>query len=235
VPYYRIDILHPVDVVEDIAIGIGYEELGFAEIEPKPIARRGVSRRDVANIIRDVLIGLGFVELNTLTLIPQQIAEVLGLEKTPIVVNAPSNEINALRTALAESIINILRNSQYAPQPVKVFEIGEVVAECSECYNRWRNELRACWAIMDSETRFEEMHATLYTIARELGLDKMLALKPCNISMFTKGRCADVYIGERLVGFLGEVSPEKLEKLGILYPITLAEVSINILHKLISR
>ena len=235
VPYYRIDILHPVDVVEDIAIGIGYEELGFAEIEPKPIVRRGVSLRDVANIIRDVLIGLGFVELNTLTLIPQQIAEVLGFEKTPIVVNAPSNEINALRTALAESIINILRNSQYAPQPVKVFEIGEVVTECNECHNRWRNELRVCWAIMDSETRFEEMHATLYTIARELGLDKMLALKPCNINMFTRGRCADVYIGERLIGFLGEVNPEKLERLGILYPITLAEVSINILHTLISR
>ncbi|MEM0027484.1 MAG: phenylalanine--tRNA ligase subunit beta [Ignisphaera sp.] len=233
IPYYRIDVLHPVDVVEDIVIGIGYEELGFVEVEPRPIVRRGVDQRDVANIIRDVLIGLGFIELNTLTLIPQYIAEILELKNTPIVVNAPSNEINALRTTLAESIINILKNSQYVPQPVKVFEIGEVVTECSECYNRWKNDLRACWAIMDSETRFEEMHATLYAIARELELDKMLVLKPCSSNMFMRGRCADVYVGNKLVGFLGEVDPEKLEKLEILYPITLAEVSINILYTLL--
>ncbi len=235
VPYYRMDILHQVDVVEDIAMGIGYENLGFLDVEPRPIIKKGFGLRDVANIVRDVLIGLGYTELNTLTLIPQQIAEVISYGVTPMVVNAPSNEINALRTSLAQSIIAILKSSQHIPQPVKVFEIGDVVTECRSCYNKWKNELRVCWAIMDSETRFEDLHASLHAIIREFGLEKKLVLRPCNIEFFVRGRCAEISIDDVVIGFMGEISPEKLEKLEIFYPITLAEISINALQTVHSK
>ncbi|MCC6045465.1 MAG: phenylalanine--tRNA ligase subunit beta [Ignisphaera sp.] len=234
VPYYRNDILHQVDIAEDIAMGIGYENLGFEEVEPRLRIVKGLSLRALASVIREALIGLGYAELNTLTLVPNQILEELGFKNYVMVINAPSNEINALRSALLQSIIITLKNSQYIPQPVKVFEIGEVVTRCSTCYNKWKNELRVCWAIMNSETRFEEVHATLYAILKELELATMLRLRPCDIDMFSRGRCADVYINDTAIGVLGEINPEKLVKLGIFYPITLAEVSINILYSFLT-
>ncbi|MCI4435209.1 MAG: hypothetical protein JHC33_00135, partial [Ignisphaera sp.] len=151
------------------------------------------------------------------------------------IVNAPSVEINALRSTLLQSIIQVLRNSQYIPQPVKVFEVGEVVVPCHNCYNRWRNEVRVCWAIMDSETRFEEVHATLYALMSELGLTENLSLRPCGMSLFTEGRCANIFVADANIGFMGEVHPEKLEKIGILYPITLAELSIDSIFSVLAN
>jgi len=235
VPYYRSDILHQVDVVEDIAMGVGYDNIGFEEVEPRLRVSKGLNLKTIASVIRDVLVGLGYTELNTLTLVPSQVVEELGFKDFALVVNAPSNEINALRSTLLQSIIVALKNSQYIPQPVKVFEIGEVVLNCPSCYNKWRNELRVCWAIMDSETRFEDIHATLYAVLRELGLEGMLKMRPCKAEVFSEGRCADIYLGDRVVGVMGEVHPEKLERLGILYPVTLAELSINILYTTLSN
>ena len=60
VPYYRADILHQVDVVEDIAIGIGYDELGFITVEPKFLTKKGIEIDDVAEIVREILVGLGW-------------------------------------------------------------------------------------------------------------------------------------------------------------------------------
>jgi len=235
VPYYRNDILHQVDVIEDMAIGIGYDNIGFEEVEPRLRIAKGLDLKSVVSIIRETLVGLGYTELNTLTLIPSQIVEELGFRDTAIIVNAPSNEINAIRSNLFQSVIATLRSSQYIPQPVKVFEIGEVVLNCPSCYNKWKNELRVCWAIMDSETRFEDVHATLYSVLRELGLEGVFKLRPCKAEMFSKERCADIYLGNRVAGVMGEVHPEKLVKLGILYPVTLAELSINILYSLLTN
>jgi phenylalanyl-tRNA synthetase beta chain len=235
IPYYRGDILHQVDIVEDIAIGLGYENIGIEEIEPKPLIRKKLTKQAVISIVRDVLVGLGYVELNTLTLVPRKLAEDLGFNDVVSIVNAPSVEINALRSMLLQSIIQVLRNSQYIPQPVKVFEVGEVVVPCHECYNRWRNEVKVCWAIMDSETRFEEVHATLYALMSELGLAENLSLRPCNMSLFTEGRCANIFVADANIGFMGEVQPEKLEKIGILYPITLAELSIDSIFSVLAN
>jgi phenylalanyl-tRNA synthetase beta chain len=235
IPYYRGDILHQVDIVEDIAIGLGYENIGIEEIEPKPLVRKKLTKQAVISIIRDVLVGLGYVELNTLTLIPRKLAEDLGFNDVALIVNAPSVEMNALRSMLLQSVIQVLRNSQYIPQPVKVFEVGEVVVPCHECYNRWRNEMKVCWAIMDSETRFEEVHATLYAVMSELGLTENLSLKPCSMSLFIEGRCADIFVADVNIGFMGEVHPEKLEKIGVFYPITLAELSIDSIFSVLAN
>ena len=66
-PRWRFDILHPIDLVEEIATGIGYESLGEATstlaLEGKPLARSSLVRR-----INESLSSQGIQQVQSLTL-----------------------------------------------------------------------------------------------------------------------------------------------------------------------
>jgi len=61
IPAYRIDILHEVDLTEEVAIGYGYYEL-----KPTKPATATTSKQhrinEMANYVRQIMIGLGFTE-----------------------------------------------------------------------------------------------------------------------------------------------------------------------------
>ncbi len=225
VPPYRADILHQVDVIEDIAIGIGYDALGV-EVIP-PIYRYGVDRyRIVSNIVRDVLIGLGYTEINTLTILSSKILDLIQQGEYLRIVNPISSEIDAIRNSLIPSILMVLRESQHMPLPIKIFEVGEVVTKCLECYNRWRNELRCAFALMDSEIRFEDVHADLFVVLRELGIEN-ISIHPCSNPIYISGRCGYIEMNNRVIAIFGEVNPEILDKLHIENPIAIAELYLE--------
>ncbi|MEM4848725.1 MAG: phenylalanine--tRNA ligase subunit beta [Ignisphaera sp.] len=236
IPPYRCDILHQVDIVEDIAIGLGYDNLGLEFLSPPNTIklRRFSDEVVVEEILRDVLIGLGYTEINTLTLVPSEVLNLLSAEPFPIIVNAISKELDAVRNSLIPSILISLRDSQYVALPVKVFEIGEVVEKCINCYNGWRNRVRLGFAIMDSEIKFEEVHADLYVILSELGLEKIIRIEGCKQKAFLDGRCGCIKYDNTLVGVFGEVHPNVLKILKLEYPVAITELYIDARAKIIT-
>ncbi|MEM4584085.1 MAG: phenylalanine--tRNA ligase subunit beta [Ignisphaera sp.] len=237
VPPYRCDIMHPVDVVEDIAIGFGYHNLGIEFVEPvKSVKLRVVKEIDVkylVEVLREVLVGLGYTEINVLSLSSSKIIELVSDEPYIKIVNALSKELDALRNSLIPSMLTVLRDSQYVAQPVKVFEIGEVVEKCDTCYTGWRNSLNVLLAVMNSEIRFEDIHADLYAVLRELGLENSLTIRACNKKAFIDGRCGCILYEDKEVGVIGEVRPEILKSMDIEYPIAMAELKLDVLAKVI--
>ncbi len=221
VPPYRVDILHPVDIVEDIAIGIGYDELGLEYVPTLQPSRPSIEMQ-LERAIRDILVGLGYIEVNTFTLIPSRILEVLNLGDYAKIENPLSVELDAVKNSLRASLILVLKNSQHAELPVKVFELGEVVVRDPLSYTGWRNETRIAFAYMDSVIKFETIHADLYALLKTLGLEP--AFRRCSDPMLIDGRCACAVIDDEVVAVFGEVKPEVLEKLEIRYPIAIAEL-----------
>ncbi|HID80205.1 MAG TPA: phenylalanine--tRNA ligase subunit beta, partial [Ignisphaera sp.] len=221
VPPYRVDVLHPIDVVEDIAIGIGYDELGLeyvSTVQPVQPSNRIVLER----LLRDILVGLGYIEVNTFTLTPSQILDILGIRDYVRIENPLSNEINAVRNNLRASLLMVLRSSQHATLPVKIFEIGEVVVRDPSSYTGWRNETRVAFAYMDSVVKFELIHADLYAVFKTLGITPHF--RKCSDPMLIDGRCSCVVVEDDVIAVFGEVSPEILEKLEIRYPVAVAEI-----------
>ena len=66
-PRWRFDLLHPVDIVEDIAIGHGYEDLGN-DVPKAPM--NAIPRPDdnLRRRIRTSMQGMGFMQIQSLTL-----------------------------------------------------------------------------------------------------------------------------------------------------------------------
>ena len=67
VPCYRLDIMHPVDVIEDI--GIVY---GLNRIKPRwpshPTIGGMTTQQEFNDLLREIMLGLGFQEVLTFTL-----------------------------------------------------------------------------------------------------------------------------------------------------------------------
>ena len=67
VPFYRIDVMHQVDLIEDVAIAYGYNN-----IEPlwRELATVGKPKADqrLINIARELMVGSGYQEILTTTL-----------------------------------------------------------------------------------------------------------------------------------------------------------------------
>lgn len=230
VPPYRVDVLHPIDVVEDIAIGIGYDELGLefvSTVWPEQPTNRMVLER----LLRDILVGLGYVEVNTFTLISSHILDAVGAHDYIRIENPLSVELNAVRNNLRASLLTVLKSSQHATLPVKIFEIGDVVVRDSASYTGWRNETRIAFAYMDSVVKFELIHADLYALFKTLGISPYF--RRCSDPMLIDGRCSCVVVEDDTIAVFGEVNPEILEKLEIRYPVAVAEIYFEkLLHVL---
>jgi len=142
-------------------------------------------------------------------------------------------QMDALKNTLIISMLQVLSQSQHSSLPIKIFEIGDVVVKCEECYTGWRNECRVSMARMDSIMKFEDLHADVYAFLRELGVDPVF--KRCKHALLIDGRCACISINDNFIGVLGEVKPEILEVLEIRYPIAIAEINLEKLLQSISR
>jgi phenylalanyl-tRNA synthetase beta chain len=226
IPPYRLDILGSIDLVEDVAIIIGYENLG---LRTNPVFLKGSISRltKFKRKIRDLLIGLGFTEIMQLTLTSPKVVKALNIEKLSLKVRNPVQlEYSIIRPTLAVSLITFLKENQHKEKPVKVFEMGRIA---------WRHnndiieEESLALGIMDSSVSYEDIQAPVYSLLKTLNIS--FKLKPGGKPFLINGRSALILVNEVEVGWMGEVHPEVLERLGISYPIVLAEIKISSLVK----
>ncbi|RLG88352.1 MAG: phenylalanine--tRNA ligase subunit beta, partial [Thermoprotei archaeon] len=226
IPPYRVDILHPADIVEEIAMSIGYDNLGPQPI-PNYLPAKRPRRIILVNHLRELLIGLGFQEVMTLVLMSSDFVKKVFKGEVDVleVLNPLSLELSCVRTSLLPGIMAVFGKSQYAEMPVRVFEIGYVVTKDVNSPTGWRNELRLGIGIMNSEVSFEDIQAPVYAVLRALGLQPQT--KIYTHPTLINGRTAKLLVNEKFVGYLGEVHPEVLEVLGIKYPVAIAELNVE--------
>ena len=67
IPAYRVDILHPIDIIEDVAIGYGYDN--FEPVLPEISTVGGLTDLEkYTRRLREMMVGLGFQELSNFVL-----------------------------------------------------------------------------------------------------------------------------------------------------------------------
>jgi len=228
---YRVDVISDVDVIEDVAIAYGYDKFEFeyppvvtiGKLHPKSLFNRK---------LREIMVGFGFQEIYTYVLSSRSVLMQLGVFDKAIKLGNPvSSEYEVLRCDLTSKLLHFLSLNKHLEHPQKVFEIGDVVVLNEE--RRPVNETHLACAISDFEVSFEEIQAVLYALFEILGLEPRL--EPWEEELFIRGRCAKVFVNERDVGLLGEISPEVLEKLELEYPVALMEVNVDKLQQAIEE
>lgn len=227
-PPYRVDILGPIDIVEDIAMAVGYEELGYE----RPLVRDPGRHRPetlLARVLKDLAIGLGFTEVMQLSLTSPRLLDALGYEDRVEVANPVQYEYSVLRPSMIPSIVSVLAFNQHKRKPVKVFEIGVVV----EPGDPPRDRIAMGLGILDVEVGYEDIQAAVYAVLRSLGVG--FDAKPAEAPGLIPGRTAELVLEGRRLALIGEVKPEVLESLGAEYPMAVAELDVEVLAEWSSK
>src|SRR3989338_9176721 len=225
IPVWRTDIIHEVDLIEDVAIAYGYEN--FAPEIPS-ISTIGnedpieIKKRKIAEIIS----GLGFIEVSNYHLTNKKDQE----EKMNVPENKASfievigskTEYNILRENLSHYLLKNLSENVDAEYPQKIFEIGRVFSsENSEIKEKEFLSLAV------SPGNFTEVKQMLEYVFRMV--DKKVELKEAQRvpEHFIEGRTAEIIFNKKRIGFIGEVHPRVLRNWKIKMPVALFEINLD--------
>ncbi len=236
VPAYRLDVLHPVDLVEEIAVGLGYKNL--QPVMPKTL---GFGRyhldTNFEDVCKEIMFGLGFTEVVNLTLSNStRDYRWMKLEpQNPVkILNPVSAEYDILRTWIIPSLLYNLKMNKQNPYPHKLFEIGDVLIVDESSDEGVRREVKLAFVSSHVDTSFSEVKSITEELLRSLGLREW-SLREVEHASFIEGRVAEVEVNDVKVGIMGEISPEVLENFGITMPVSAAEIELQKLRSLFSK
>ena len=231
-PRWRSDIMHPVDIVEDIAIGIGYENLpdilSSVHIDASPLKSSNLHRR-----IRMSMRSVGLQEIQSLTLSNE--GDQFEKTRWPIISEATviSNPITVDHTVLRQyifpSLMNLLASNRHHELPQRVYELGEVV-------HGGVNKTRVSWACAESGAGFSTAKGIVQSLLRDLGAPTpSISFEPVaeGRGPWIDGRGARVLIENHEIGEFGEVSPEVMSSFGLRTPIHAGEFDIDVISKIV--
>ncbi len=214
VPPYRADILSFTDIIEDIAIGYGYERL---EPTLPRLTTTGKEKRRLEPL-HDALTGMEFLEVKNYFLTnPEKLGKVGKDEGALAIENSASEEFTHLRTTLMSGIMECFSTNKMKGLPQKIYECGKI-------YKKGEKE-SLCFAIMEDRASLTTLQPVLQTLAR--WMDKELALEQGNDPCFIEGRCAEILLDGEEAGTIGSVHPEILKKYGLEYPVAICELDLK--------
>ncbi|MEM4311134.1 MAG: phenylalanine--tRNA ligase subunit beta [Nitrososphaerales archaeon] len=231
VPPYRVDIIHPVDIVEEVVIGLDLERIKPTLPEGANVGKRD-ERSSLLDDFRMALISQNFVEVMNFSLLSKKLLyEMVNREFSDgIKVEDPkSSEHEYLRDTLIPCLLQVLSNNTHAEYPQRIFEIGKVFLRNSN-EEPVREEYRIVVAIAYSEANYSEAKSSLSSLLyNTFGLD--FETKPSFHPTFSYGRCASIRVDNEDIGVIGEIDPLVLENFGLKVPVSLYEFSYDKLEK----
>jgi len=225
VPAFRADFLHPVDLVEEIALGYGFNK--FEPKRPSVFTKGSLSKRTFTETMaRDFLAGAGFLECVTYVLSGEDNAfKALQEEKLVRLKNPVSKEYSVLRGSLLPGLLGVLSENTHARYPQKLFEVGEVVERVARGEGT-RTTVHVAGTSAHANASFTEAASVAAEALKALAGVKPF-LKPSKLKHFLQGRQAALVVSGKPVGAVGEVHPQALENFGLQVPCAAFEYSIE--------
>jgi len=230
VPAWRTDVMHEVDIIEDMAIAYGYENL---KPQLPSIATTGeISKIEVLKKrISEILAGLNMLETSSYHLLTKQEAENVNLrEKEIIEVEDSKSEWKILRPSLISVMLNTLKSNLDAEYPQRIFELGRIFEKdkTGKSETGINEQERLCVAICSQNAGFTEIKQSLEYLVRMLGKHKEIIIETAEDNdYFIQGRCAKIMLGKELLGYMGEIKPQTLASLSIKMPLAILEINIE--------
>jgi len=226
IPAWRTDILHEVDLIEDIAIAYGYENF---EPEIPDISTIGKEefKETIKRKISEIIIGLNFLENSSYHLtIKGDMVDKMGFnekqEKNLVEVEESKTEYNVLRRDLSHLLLRTFSENKNSEYPQKIFEAGKI-------FDLKNNELveKENLTVAITPGNFTDIKQVLEYLFRMLDLKIELKENSNSPQYFIDGRNAEVFMKGKSIGFIGEIHPKILKNWKIKMPVALFEISLE--------
>jgi phenylalanyl-tRNA synthetase beta chain len=227
VPCYRVDVMHQVDIIEDVAIAYGYNN-----IEPiwRDLPTTGAAKPDqyFIDVARELMVGLGYQEtLNTTLTNQESLFQKMNTKSTKIVElsNPKIATMTCLRNWLLPSLMEFLSINQSVEFPQKIFELGKITLLDENKETRTRDEDWLTAVTAHPNANFSEIKSAFDSFMGNFGVEWQI--KEAVHPSFIDGRVGKVIVNGSEVGVVGEVNPLVLQAWELENPVAAFEVNFQ--------
>ncbi len=226
VPCYRADVLHQIDIVEDIAIAYGYENI--EESIPKVVTVGEESDFEVfKRKIGDMLAGLGLIECKTFHITNKEYQSRMMNQEIRVVelANALNKDYSCLTAWNIPLLIEILQNNKHNEYPQNIFSMGGIFKKDATVDTGVLEQESLACVLCSDESDYTRIRQILDYIFRMIGRD--YNIDSTSHGSFIEGRVGKIKSGEKNVGYIGEISPEVLLNWEIDVPAACFELNLS--------
>lgn len=223
-PAWRVDILHEVDIIEDIAIAYGYDKI-IPEIPQISTIGKIDKNEIIKKKIAEILAGLEMLETSSLHLTTKdsQFKKINIPEEDFIEIQNSKTEYTILRKDLTHCLLRILSENVDVEYPQEIFELGRIFNS-----DYTENEHLALALAPGNFTKAKQI---LEYLAKMLNINLKIDNHSGENLYCIEGRIADIILNNKKIGFIGDVHPSILKNSKIKMPVTLVEIDLTEIFK----
>ncbi len=248
-PSYRVDLQREIDYIEEVARIYGYENI------PTPISMCKIINKE-PNVVqkfeefsKNILTSFGFYEIIGCNLISkksiEKIRSLFFEEKVrPLeVLNPKSAELNVLRPTLVVGMLEAVgRNEHQNRENIRIFEIGHIHLGGDGEFPLERRQLSLAltgkrgyesWNTKYGDANFFDLKGIIEEYFERLDIHNY-NFSELNNSFFRRGSSCTIWIGDEIVGAMGEVGSELCEYFDIKTRVFLAEINCESLYSYVN-
>ncbi len=214
-PAWRADIMHAVDLIEDIAISYGYNEF-----EPATPSFHSEGKSSHAfSPFHSAMLGLGYFEAQSWHLTNEKVLRAAKVDPAACmrVENPLTEEFTTLRPALYPNLLDVLAHSRSQPMPQAIYEIGPVFSG--------HERTHLAFVLTHPKCNWTELKSHICGLAQSCLVP--FEFSEAEMPGLIDGRAARLSWSGEKIGFAGEVHPEVLEAFSLEQPAALFEIELD--------
>ena len=223
IPAYRFDIFGPMDLVEEVALGYGIQNL-----EPTLSPSQTLGQKHPSSIslqsLSSIMTGLGYMEALNSSLTSKRILydnTKRDSSKIISVLDSKSLEHTILRDSLLPGLIDSLAKNIHESYPQKLFEIGTIFNKTSSV----TEETHLCAVSSHKNANFSEIKSILQSVIQSI-FGKTCETKTTTHTTFEKGHVANITVNGKIIGIIGEISESTKDNFKLRESIVSFEVNL---------
>jgi phenylalanyl-tRNA synthetase beta chain len=224
IPSYRFDIFGPMDLVEEVTLGYGIQNLEpilspsqtLGQINPISIKLKSLSL---------TMVGLGYTEaLNSSLTSKRVLYEMTNRDSANMisVLDSKSQEHTILRDLILPGLLENLSRNIHTSYPQKLFETGTIFSQG----NPIDEKISFGGISAHQDATFTEIKSILQS-ALKTGLNIDIETKTLSHPIFEEGRAASISVDGKIIGIMGEINSKTIENYKIRVPVVGFELSLS--------
>lgn len=234
-PSYRFDIALPEDLIEEVGRLYGYDKIPERALQGElELADTGADA-NYGNI-RQAMCALGYHEVISYSFVDDKFQALIDPDHQPeSLINPITAEMTVMRTNLWAGLLSTLQYNRARQQHrVRLFEIGT-------CFIKENNELTQVprlaglisgtnhqeqWGHQSRDVDFFDLKGDVETLLKLVAGNQPIQFEVATHPALHPGQSAKISIGNRVIGIMGALNPNILQKLDIDGPIIVFEIDL---------
>ncbi|MGH7885715.1 MAG: phenylalanine--tRNA ligase subunit beta [Thermodesulfobacteriota bacterium] len=239
VPTFRVDIEREIDLIEEIARIFGYDNINAVSPEVPMVANNINVITIMQKRLRDVFVSHGFLEVINYSFDDPELLKIFNPTPSIDILNPISKDYSSMRTTILLGLVkNVKLNLSRQIQDIRLFESGKIFYPKEK--GQLPNEIKKFAAVATGKKEpevwnrssfdFFDLKNVLERSLEVLSVDSTINFEPLKGFEFLHPlKSSLIKIDNQTLGFIGELHPDTLDKLGIDQRLYVLELDLPIL------